>query len=305
LANALLNRDWERWLQNSGGPASTDEEAKRDRTEKRIRDAVRAAGITTSEARIYAKGSYANSTNVRLDSDVDICVEWQPTFAVARTGSAVGAAATELGYLPAATDFEPQAFRRTVERAMVKAFGTAAVDTTGSKAITVAAGPTTLDADVVPCRELHRYDAVGRTAHVGSRLYPRDGGQVDNWPKQHYDNGVAKIKRTGKRFKTIIRCLKRLENDMVDTGIIAKPVPGYLIECLVWNAPDSCFGNVALLSDLRAVFRAVWTPLSTDSGCGQWGEINELKYLFTSGQKWTRQEAFDFIDKAWDTVGVG
>jgi hypothetical protein len=299
-----MARDWERWLQSSSGPASADEEAKRDRTEKRIRDAVRAAGISAGDAQIYVKGSYANNTNIRLDSDVDICVEWHSTYAVSRMGSATGASAQELGYSPATVAFDPHAFRASVERAMINAFGAAAVDTTGNKAITVAAGSTTLDADVVPCREMQRYDSTSAVPHVGSRLYPRSGGYIDNWPQQHYDNGVAKNRRTNRRFKAIIRCLKRLENDMVAAAIIAKPIPGYLIECLVWNAPDSCFGSTQLLTDLRAVFRSLWTPLKADESCKDWGEINELKYLFTSNQSWTRQEAFNFVDKAWDTVGV-
>lgn len=299
-----LARNWEQWLQNSTGPASADEGAKRDRTEERIRDAVRAAGISSADARIYVKGSYKNNTNVRLDSDVDICVEWQRTFAVNRTRTAEGATPAQLGYSVATVAFDPGAFRSSLEQALRQAFGAGSVDTSGTKVIAVAAGPGTLDADVVPCREMWRYDSVGANPHVGSRLYPRNGGIIDNWPQQHYDNGVAKNLRTGKRFKAIIRGLKRLENEMAETGIIATPIPGYLIECLVWNAPDSCFGHQRLLDDLRAVFRFLWTPLSTDDGCKEWGEINELKYLFRTFQKWTRVEAFNFVDKAWDTVGV-
>jgi hypothetical protein len=299
-----MARDWESWLQNSSGPASADEEAKRDRTEKRIRDAVRNAGISSSDVRIYTKGSYANNTNVRLDSDVDICVEWRSTFAVHTWGATKDATPQQLGYTPATVDFDPATFRLQIERAVRDAFGSAAVDTTGNKAITVAAGPSTLDADVVPCREMRRYDRIGIPGHVGSRLYPRNGGEIDNWPQQHYDNGVAKNRRTYKRFKAVIRCLKRLENEMVEQSIISSPIPGYLIECLVWNAPDSCFGTTRLLDDIRNVFRALWTPLQSDATCKDWGEINELEYLFKASQKWTRQDAFNFIDKAWDTVGV-
>lgn len=299
-----MARDWERWLQNSSGPASDDEEAKRDRTEKRIRDAVRAAGIDTNQARIYVKGSYKNNTNVRLDSDVDICVEWVDTFAVSRMGTAKDATPEQLGYTPATVGFDPAAFRAQIERAMRAAFGTAAVDDTGNKSITVAASSTTLDADVVPCRELRRYDGVGIAPHIGSRLYPRDGGEVDNWPQQQYDNGVAKNTRTGKRFKAVIRCLKRLENEMVADRIIAKPIPGYLIECLCWNAPDSCFGHTQLLSDVREVFRALWKPLQTQADCDEFAEINDLMYLFRGENNWTRKAAYEFIDKAWDTVGV-
>src|SRR6476469_1266480 len=121
-----MARDWESWLQNSSGPASADEEAKRDRTEKRIADAVRNAGITSSQARIYTKGSYANNTNVRLDSDVDICVEWRDTFAVDKIGNAKDATPQQLNYTLATVAFDPAAFRSSLEAAMRDAFGNAA-----------------------------------------------------------------------------------------------------------------------------------------------------------------------------------
>jgi hypothetical protein len=298
-----MARDWEQWLQNSSGPASADEEAKRDRTEKRIKDAINASALAPY-VRVYAKGSYANNTNVRLDSDVDICVEWKVTFAVDRLGSAIDASASELGYTPATTDFDPADFRGQVLDVMRNAFGQTQVDASGNKAIRVPAGPSTLDADVVPCRELQRYDFKGATPNIGSRIYPRNGGEVDNWPQQQYDNGVAKNRDTGRRFKSVIRGLKRLENEMVQAGTISQPIPGFLVECLVWQAPTSYFGATTMLTDVRQVFAYLWTPLKSDDGCREWGEINELKYLFRSGQPWKRDDAFTFIDKAWDTVGI-
>jgi hypothetical protein len=298
-----MARDWERWLQNSSGPASDDEETKRDRTEKRIKEAIRGCGLAP-HVRVYTKGSYANNTNVRLDSDVDVCVEWTDTFAVDTLGPADGADAKALGYTPATTSFNADDFRNEVERVLLNAFGGAAVDTSGNKAIRVAAGPGTLDADVVPCRELRRYDRVGASPHIGSRIYPRRGWHVDNWPQQQYDNGVAKNRATGRRYKAVIRALKRLENEMVEGRIVPAPIPGFLVECLVWQAPNGCFGHSRMLDDVRSVFRQIWTPLSTDDGCHEWGEVNELKYLFRASQAWSRADAFRFIDKAWDMVGV-
>jgi predicted nucleotidyltransferase len=298
-----MARDWNQWLRNSSGPASDDEEAKRDRTEKRIKDAIAGSDIA-SAVRIYAKGSYANRTNVRLDSDVDICVEWNDTFAVSRFGDTEDATAAQLGYVPATVSFDPAVFRERVRTLLVSAFGSSYVDDSGNKSIFVAASSNTLDADVVPCREMRRYDRIGASPYVGSRLHPKRGGVVDNWPQQQYDNGVAKNKRTSGRYKSIIRGLKRLENEMVEQKIIPAPIPGFLIECLVWQAPDSCFGHDRMLDDLRSVFRSIWTPLKTDAGCNEWGEVNELKYLFRPSQSWKRADAFNFIDKAWDTVGV-
>jgi hypothetical protein len=60
-----MARDWESWLASASGPASPTEEEERDRTESRIRDAIRAAEDLPSSVSVYAKGSYANNTNVR------------------------------------------------------------------------------------------------------------------------------------------------------------------------------------------------------------------------------------------------
>jgi hypothetical protein len=54
-----MARDWEAWLAGASGPASPTEEAERDRTETRIRDAIRASTEVSSDVRVYAKGCYA------------------------------------------------------------------------------------------------------------------------------------------------------------------------------------------------------------------------------------------------------
>src|SRR5665647_723039 len=58
------------------GPSSATEQDKQDRTERMIRDAINDhEPFKTLSRKVYAKGSYANNTNVRSDSDVDIAVE--------------------------------------------------------------------------------------------------------------------------------------------------------------------------------------------------------------------------------------
>src|SRR5687767_6804174 len=50
------------------GPSSDTEQDKQDRTERMIREAVAEHGaFDACELSIYAKGSYANNTNVRAD----------------------------------------------------------------------------------------------------------------------------------------------------------------------------------------------------------------------------------------------
>ncbi|MGH9196228.1 MAG: nucleotidyltransferase domain-containing protein [Acidimicrobiia bacterium] len=155
-----MARDWDSWLQTASGPASATEEQERDRTERRIREAITAANDLPSSVRVYAKGSYANNTNVRRDADVDIAVEWNNTIRVRTWSATEGMTPEQLGYTPASEPVTPQDFRRRVEQALKNGFGSTAVDAKPDKCIGVAADSTTLDADVVPC--LHSIDMMRR-----------------------------------------------------------------------------------------------------------------------------------------------
>jgi hypothetical protein len=217
---------------------------------------------------------------------------------------AEGATPDELGYVLATDPVEPREFRAVVERTLAGAFST--IDTSGDKAILVPAGPSTLDADVVPCVAMRRYDdkLPNLVVHQGSRLFPRSGGWIDNFPQQQYDNGVAKNTATGRRYKETVRGIKRLENEMLEQRLISAAIPGYLVECLVFNVPNDEFGRSRRLDDLRAVFAFLWNGLRDPSIYNDWREVNGLKWLFRGDQAWTPQQAFAFIAKAWDTVGV-
>ncbi len=73
------------------GPSSDSEQEKQDRTERMIREAIDAhRAFEDCALAVFAKGSYANNTNVRADSDVDIAVEcteaeyWEEAAGAAR-----------------------------------------------------------------------------------------------------------------------------------------------------------------------------------------------------------------------------
>jgi hypothetical protein len=298
-----MARKWEEWLKAASRPASPTEEQERDRTEARIRDAVSRAIDLPSSVRVYAKGSYANNTNVRRDADVDIAVEWNETIKVHTWGDTTGMTHSQLGYTPVDELITPQEFRRRVERAMTSAFGSGMVDTTPDKHVGVAAGPNTLDADVVPCFALNRYDAP-QVAHRGHRIYPKSGGSVDNFPKQNYDNGVAKNNATGRRYKEIVRCVKRLAGELYDERLILRDYPGYLLECLVYNVPNERFGHLRRYDDLQAVFGYLWNGLQDGDAYLKWHEPSELLMLFRGRPDRSPRNALNVIDKAWERIGV-
>lgn len=298
-------RDWEAWLQTAARPASATEEAERDSTLARIKRAIDASSeINSSSVNVYVKGSYASNTNVRRDSDVDVAVEWTRWAYVQRAFDAVGKTPAELGFTPIETGPSPTEFRGQVERALFTVFG-AAVDTSGDKAINVTAATGTLDADVVPCFRLTRYDAPGRS-YAGHRIFPRSGGRINNFPEQNLRNGRAKNNRTNRRYKQIVRCLKRLEGELVADGKIPREYPGYVVECLLYNVPEGYFTREpTLLQTLRDCLAYLWGGLREEEKYTEWEEVNELLYLFRgTGVKRDPQEALRMVDRAWTTIGI-
>ncbi|HET6997250.1 MAG TPA: nucleotidyltransferase [Solirubrobacterales bacterium] len=294
-------RNWETWLRNSIGPASDTEQADAERTEKRIRKAIEADARLAGNVRIFVKGSYANNTNVRQDSDVDIAVEWKAWSYLSKSNSAADLDWPQLGVTLSTQGPEPAEYRRWVEEALFAAFGPDAVDNSGNKAITVTRGTTTLDADVVPCYRHERYDAPNRQPHVGIRLYPKTGRSIENWPDQNRKNGNVKNVDTGQRYKQIVRALKRLENDMLKRGVITKEVHGFFIESLLFNLPDSVFRSSALKQATLDVLARLWNEIN-DGNHKDWVEVNALKWLWRSGQTWTAAEASAFAHAAWNDI---
>lgn len=257
--------------------------------------------------KVYAKGSYANNTNVRLDSDADIAVECTDFYYYDEEGAAadVKKAVVQAAFRRYSGGYDPTAFKNDVEQALVDYYGRSAVER-GNIAMRVREKKTTLPADVVPCFEYHYIydvDLQGRLLyHQGARIYPDDGAYIHNWSQQQHTKGVAKNLATSRRFKSIVRALKRLENELVKAKEIQEQ-PSFLMECLVYNVSNTLFNHSTYVADMRAVIATIFNATMTDDECKKWLEVSERRYLFHPSQAWTRQQAHAFISAAWNYIG--
>ncbi len=300
-----MPRDWEDTFRRWSVPSSPTEQDKQDRAERMVREAIRTSDtLKGTQIEVFPQGSYRNNTNVREDSDVDICVCYMPVFFYDLSMSG-GLTKEDVGITDSPYTYAQ--FKNEVGAALVAKFGGRGV-TRGSKAFDVHETTARVDADVVPCLEHRRYtgrDASGRYPYLsGTQFLPDNGGVIINWPKQQYENGVAKNRATGDRFKRIVRILKRLRNEMVDHDVAAaKSIASYLIECLVWNVSNEGFGHEHYTGDVRYALAHAFNATLSDDPCREWREVSELKWLFRSGQPWTRVQAHAFLSAAWDYVG--
>jgi hypothetical protein len=280
-------------------PSSDDEQTQQDRAQRMVTDAVKAHDpLKTARLYVYAKGSYANNTNVRRDSDVDIVVECQ---ACSYYDYMPGQEPTT----PVGTSYQgewtPAKLRSEVTTALNNAFGSSAVDSSGKLALVVAAVPGSRPSiDVVPSVDYFLYsDPQRRSSRRGSCVWPRTGStKIVNWPDQQLANGRAKNQRTGQRYKNYVRALKNAENVLVKAGTI-KAKPSYLMECLVWNVADSTLKSGTLDDGFRATLVELWQGLGDDGNYDDWTEPNDIKYLFRGGQKWSRGDAKEIVLETW------
>ena len=290
----------EKTLQGWTGPSSTTEQDMQERTERMVREAVKAhAGFKDCSLRVYTKGSYPNNTNVVTDSDVDVAVQCQDLHYWEEHTK--GAHPTSTSYQGLWT---PDKLRAELVTALKSKFP-GQVDTSGSTAIRVNSSSARVEADVVPCFN-YRYYFSQTSWREGARTFRVNGKTLENYPDQHLAKGRAKNDATKGYFKKAVRILKRTENAMVKANE-HREVPSYFVECLVYNCPNKIFLESSWTKTIREVIVHIWNGLegdepSTDSG-KRWLEVNECKYLFGNGQAWTRHDGRDFAKAAWNYLG--
>ena len=300
---------WEDKLRSWVKPSSEHEDGKRDRTEGEIKKALSASPrLKGVEYRVYAKGSYANNTNVRLDYDVDIAVECTE-FCYHEVSQAAMSQkdAIDAKFSPYGKDYGLPAFKNDIEAALVAAYGKSAI-TRGNVALRVRERKTTLPADVVPCCGFRLVTGMDRRGNLstlhGTRLRPDKGSDITNWPQQQLDNGIEKNKKTNHRYKFMVRALKRLETELVNEGKLPGELPSFLMECLVYNVPNDRFNHKTYLKDMREVLAYIFNQTLKYEKCEDWLEVSERKYLFRTSQPWTWQQAHALADQAWDYMGL-
>lgn len=281
----------------SGSPSQTETD-RMNNAESAVKKAIEASDkLKGRNIRVFAQGSYRNRVNVRGDSDVDVAVLCTNTFF---WEGPPGATLESLGYQPATYHYPD--FRREVGEALRSFFNTGVV-TEGDKAFDISANSYRVEADVAPFFEHKRFFEGG--GHIcGVEMQPKSGGRIINWPDQHYENAVAKNNATGRGFKGCVRILKTLRYRMIANGYeSAEAASSFLMECLIYNVPNSEFGNSTWLSEFRHCLAHLYNNTMNDQDCGQWLEVNELKWLFHPTQPWTRQATHQFISDCWSYVG--
>lgn len=261
---------------------------------ERIRIALQNdAALRNRSFEVFLQGSYRNSTNIRGDSDVDVVAmltdTYMPEYGAldAYTRSVIEGRSSSATYT--LTDF-----RRDVASAIRRAFPAHNI-AEGGKSIKIPRTSNNIPADVVPCLEYRLYrppqTLLGDASHVdGIWLWDvQRKHSVISFPKQSYDNGVAKHQRTNQWYKPTVRIFKNARGWMEDNGLIhSGTASSHAIECLLYNVPDQQFGSSHGDTFINVVTWLNGADL-TNFICQ-----NGIQRLFEPG-RWTTQNARAYI----------
>lgn len=274
-------------------PSSTTEKEKQERTERMIYETIKAhEPFNDCNLKVYAKGSYANNTNVSSDSDVDIAVQCKDVFYWDESEKG--------NYIPGKRYegiWTPKKLREELISALEKKFSNQ-IDITGSTAIQINSSSARVNADVVPCFSYRYYM---KTNYIeGTKIFKTNGSCIVNYPEQQIKNGTNKNIRTNYSYKKGVRLLKRIENIMAENKYFNE-LPSFFMECLAYNCPNEVFLKSTWIERLKGMLFYIWDNLQGDEpNSNHWLEVNECFYLFHEEQEWSRENGRDFAKAAWN-----
>lgn len=251
--------------------------------------------------KIYLQGSYANATNTRGDSDVDIVVEYGQTFGHNTSRLQPDHLMRWRATYPSDATYRWEHVQRDALVTLSAAFPGAV--TPGNKALKVKLGSGRMTADVVPAilhREYETFHQSPGTAYEGIEFRDSNGNTIINYPLIHIAHGAAKnhATRTSGQYKAVVRVFKNFRTYLVETGLLAEGIaPSYFVECLVYNAPDSLFAGT-LDEVVLAILRHWWNSpvngyvtqnhrsLLIGAGNTQWPESNAVSFIAAAVRGW-------------------
>ncbi len=251
--------------------------------------------------KLFVQGSYANNTNVRAESDVDVAVIQEEVFTTEYRTGYLPQSDTDYGFVtvpPAARSFKDE-----VQDCLEAKFGDDVERK--NKSIKVHGNTYRKDADTVPCRRYRDYRADYRKDaenYIGGIVItPDHGPRIINYPEQHIANGRLKNTSTHSYYKKFIRIIKKMRYLMEDSYVsayksAAQNVNSFLLESLLWNIPDTWYlDNCSKYRKVFVFYQMIGWLRAHKAEFHSYKEANGIKQLCPDED--TFNNICDFIDQ--------
>ena len=222
-------------------------------THEEIRNVLNSSSVLNARKRglnidfeVYLQGSYKNSTNIRVDSDVDVVVQLNSTF-YPGTSKLHPEEKKLHNQTFSDSNYSWNDFQNDVYSALSSYFGSNLVKR-GDKSIKLTGRGNRIDADIVPCLQYRAWKSFShrnQNDFVEGMMFwtLRENTKVVNFPKLHYENGKDKNGpwRTNSMYKNLVRVIKNIKHELIERNLNPNISPSYFVECMIYNIPNNLF----------------------------------------------------------------
>lgn len=255
-----------------------------------------------SNVDIFLQGSYANSTNIKQDSDIDIVIVYKNSFFFnieALTSD------EKINFHKSTQDatYTFMDFKREVE-VFLQSIYWLSVERK-NKCIQISWNSHRVDADVIPCFNHYRYNKLDSISAKWIQFITDDKTSIISFPKQHLENGKNKNQQTKENYKWFVRILKNCKKDLIKNKVIdEKLISSFLIECLVWNLNNSMFiQNKTYKECLNDITIKLYEDMWNKEVYKNYAEVSDLFYLL----RWWRvnttpNEIKTYLDAVYNLI---
>ncbi|MCK4635292.1 MAG: nucleotidyltransferase [Candidatus Moranbacteria bacterium] len=251
--------------------------------------------IESSDCEIYLQGSYANSTNIKVDSDVDVVIQLEKSFSYDINHlSEIEKEVFKISYDSSEYDFHK--FKKDVHEVLEMYFDTSIKF--DNKSLKVPANTYRVNADVVPAfkhKKYERFISLNNKSYIpGIKLFNSGTREVIiNYPKEHLKNCSSLNDRTNGKFKSVVRIFKNMKKKLLqDMKIEKDSAPSYFVENLVYNSPIEIF-NGSYQDMLIKIIRN-WSNDIKNENIKNYECANGQDMLF-SDKMWDLENTYKFI----------
>lgn len=202
-------------LKTWAAPLSETESTRVENTIRMIKDAIKSSTkLSNLDIEVFVQGSYANNTNVRQNSDVDICVMLSSTFYCEYV---TGKTRSDYGHIKGSIEYET--YKSYILDAIREKFGYDNIKL-GNKSLKIQSNTYHVNADVVPAFQYKNYQIINSlnpNVYVeGIKYFSLTNDIIITYPKIHIENGKNKNVSTNYKYKKIVRIMKHIKNSMVE-----------------------------------------------------------------------------------------
>lgn len=203
---------------------------------------------------VLLQGSYANNTNVRSHSDVDISVIYHSILPI-----------------------NYNLYKSNILKVLTNKFGKLEVQRK-NKSINIGGNTYRKSIDVVPAFQINS------NIKNGIYFYTDKGIKIKNYPSIQIDNENIKNASTKYNFKKYVRIFKKLRYEMQDRNYYyASKIGSFQVESLLWNLPDEYFTKYTATLGF-GVQTIISYLLKNKFSLSNYYEANGLKPLFPTEQ---------------------